>query len=71
MGELIKLKDARMNSGLRSNFVAKLLKIAPNTLSQKEAGLRRFNMDEIAFLSDLYKIKLKQIYEYQMMLKDN
>lgn len=58
-----KLKEIRIEQGLKANYVAEAIGMKPATLSRKENGLRRFTITEAQALCKLYKVNMKDIAE--------
>ena len=52
--EYTRIRDIRVDNSLQQKEVAKMLKIAPNTLSQYENGERNIPLDILAKLAIIY-----------------
>ena len=61
-----RLKEARLQSGLKQEQAAKLLKIQRPTISEIEAGRRKVSAEEIIRFADLYKVSSSWL-----LLEDN
>jgi len=62
---LITVKAARINKGLYQQDVADHLGLSLNAYVRKENGLRRFYVDEIAKLSQLFGVSIVNFFEAQ------
>lgn len=65
----ISVKAARVNSGMQSKEAAKALGLSLNGYSRKENGHARFYVDEVAKLSQLFKVPFENFYEAGCLLK--
>lgn len=54
-------RELRKSKKLSIDQVAKELKISYSSLVCKELGYRKFNMDEIAYLCDLYDVDYRNV----------
>ncbi|TCN00884.1 helix-turn-helix protein [Paenibacillus sp. BK033] len=62
-GFTITVKAARINCGIKPEDAAKALKISKSGYSKKENGKSRFYVDEIATLSELFKVPVANFFE--------
>ena len=53
---MIKIREYRKMNGYRQEDLAKLLGIKQNTYSSKENGKRKFTVDEIIKLKEIFKV---------------
>lgn len=54
--KMIKIREYRKMNGYRQEDLAKLLGIKQNTYSSKENGKRKFTVDEIIKLKEIFKV---------------
>ncbi|WP_201009051.1 helix-turn-helix transcriptional regulator [Paenibacillus glycanilyticus] len=66
----ITVKAARVNSNMKAKDVAVFLKLALVTYSRKENGKSRFYADEIARLSELFKVPYENFFEAACPVRD-
>lgn len=65
----ISVKAARVNSKMKSLEVAEALGLSLGGYSKKENGHARFYIDEIAKLSNLFKIPYENFFEAECLYK--
>lgn len=59
----ITVKAARVNAGLKSEEVAAALGLSKGGYSKKENGRSKFYIDEIALLSQMFKVPFENFFE--------
>lgn len=65
----ISVKAARVNSGMQVKEVAEALDLSVGGYSKKENGHARFYIDEIAKLSQLFKVPFEIFFEAGCLYK--
>lgn len=64
MVNTLKLKARMVELGINQKDIAKELKLAPSTISQKINNVRPMNLKEADLLADLLKLNTTQYGEY-------
>lgn len=62
---VMKLKKARLESGLNQSEVAKILKVTQSYISKIEAGQIKIDINQLGQLANIYKKKLKDFVKGQ------
>lgn len=65
----ISIKAARVNSGMKAKDVAQALGLSLNGYSRKENGHTKFYIDEVAQLSQMFKIPFENFFEAECLYK--
>ncbi|MBR0148573.1 MAG: helix-turn-helix transcriptional regulator [Lachnospiraceae bacterium] len=56
-----KLKEARVRAGFTQDEAAKLMNLKKTTMSEMEAGKRSISADELAQLSRIYEVDVREL----------
>lgn len=65
----ITVKAARVNTGMQIKEVAEVLNLSVGGYSKKENGHARFYIDEIAKLSQMFKVPFENFFEAECLNK--
>lgn len=65
----ITVKAARVNTGMQVKETAVALNLSVGGYSKKENGHARFYIDEIAKLSQLFKVPFENFFEAECLIK--
>lgn len=54
-------REIRESKGIKATYVAKHLGISKQTFSAKETGKRKFNLQEVQMLCELYGVDFRSV----------